>query len=793
MKFTEDWLKDHLKTNKTESQIINKLNSIGLEVEKAEPEKNELSDFIVAQIIKSEKHPNADRLKLCHVDIGQKELVKVVCGGPNARDNLLTIYAPPGSVIPKNKMKLEVAKIRGETSYGMLCSESELKLSNESEGIIELSQNYTKKIGQKYFQSNSKNVIELSITPNRPDCLGIRGIARDLSASGLGKLKDYKTGKIKKSGKQNIKIKIEKGKNQACTIFGSCLIRNISNRESPEWLKKRIMSLGLRPISAVVDITNYVMFDLNRPLHAYDVDKINKGIIVRNSKKGENFKALDNKNYSLNDGMCVITDHKEVLGLGGIIGGIKSGTELDTKNILLESAYFDPEIIRKTAKKLEINSDAKFRFERGIDPNSVVAGLEKASEMIVSICGGKVTNFDIQLTKKPEIKKILFDTNLASKTIGIKIKTNEIVKILQDLGFRIKKKGKALNVEVPSWRPDIMGQIDLVEEIIRIKGFDKIESIEPDKKRLKPTLNFFQRHFHLAQRSVASKGYLETITWSFTDEKINNKFKENIEEVKIVNPISSDLNVLRSSLYSNLIYYLEKNINRGFGNQSLFEIGPCFTGKKPGQQVTVICGVRKEHADEENYLRKEKYFDVYDIKKDAVQTLVELGIDKKETTINLNTPSYYHPGISGSIITKNDKQILAYFGEIHPKIIGNTYGFEIFLENLVKYKKQNKKEKPSIIFSDFQKSDRDFAFVVQKDFKAQELIEIISNVDKLLIKNVKIFDVYKGENIPSDKKSIALKVTLQSDFKTLNEKDLNEISQKIILNVEEKASAKLRS
>ena len=796
MKFTEDWLKDHLKTNKTESQIINKLNNIGLEVEKAEPEKNELSDFIVAQIIKSEKHPNADRLKLCHVDVGQKKLVKVVCGGPNARDNLLTIYAPPGSVIPKNKMKLEVAKIRGETSYGMLCSESELKLSNESEGIIELNQNYKKKIGQKYFQSNSKNVIELSITPNRPDCLGIRGIARDLSASGFGKLKDYKIGKIKKSGKQNIKVKIEKGKNQACTIFGSCLIRNISNKESPEWLKKRIMSLGLRPISAVVDITNYVMFDLNRPLHAYDVDKINKGIIVRNSKKGENFKALDNKNYTLNDGMCVISDHKEVLGLGGIIGGIKSGTELDTKNILLESAYFDPEITRKTAKKLDINSDAKFRFERGIDPNSVVIGLEKASEMIVRICGGEVTNFDIQLTKKPEIKKILFDPNLASKTIGIQIKNNEVIKILQDLGFGIKKKSKALNVEVPSWRPDIMDQIDLVEEIIRIKGFDKIESIEPDKKRLKPTLNFFQRHFHLAKRSVASKGFLETITWSFTDEKINNKFREKTEEIKIVNPISSDLNVLRSSLYPNIINYLKKNINRNVDDQSLFEIGPCFTGKKPGQQITVICGVRKQGVDLENLQKmyeRETDFDVYSIKKDIVQTLVELGVEKNETTVNVETPSYYHPGKSGSITTKKDKQLLGYFGVIHPKIIGNTYGFEIFLENLVKYKSNNKKTKESITFSDYQKSDRDFAFLVEKDFQAQELIEIISNVDKSLIKNVKIFDVYEGKNIPIDKKSIALKVSIQSDFKTLEEKDLNEISKKIISNVEEKANAKLRS
>ena len=782
MKFTKDWLQDHLKTNKTEAQIVEKLNQIGLEVEKVEPEKNELSDFIIAKIIKAEKHPNADRLKLCHVDVGQKELVRVVCGGPNAKDNLLTIYAPPGSVIPKNKMKLEVSKIRGETSYGMLCSESELNLSNESDGIVELSKNYEKKIGKRYFNKNLENVIELSITPNRPDCLGIKGIARDLSASGFGKLIENKIDKTKKTVKQNLKVKIEKNKGQACTIFGSCLIKNIKNQESPNWLKKRILSLGLRPISAVVDITNYVMFDLNRPLHAYDLDKISKEIIVRNSKKGEKFKALDNKEYKLDDGMCVISDHQGVLGLGGIIGGTRSGTEMNTKNILLESAYFDPEITRKTAKKLDLNSDAKFRFERGIDPNSISSGLEKASEMIVKICGGEVSKLDIQSTKNIKTKKILFDPELASKVIGIQIKTTEINIILEKLGFVTKKKGKLLSVNVPTWRPDIYGQIDLVEEIIRIKGFDKIQSVEPEKIRLKPTLDFFQRHFHLAQRSVASKGYLEAITWSFTDEKINESFKENLQEIKIINPISSELNVLRNSLYPNLIYFLKKNIDRGFDNQSLFEIGPSFTGKKPGEQITIICG-----------LKKEDQLDVFDIKKDVVQTLVELGIDKDETSIDVKTPGYYHPGISGSIITKKDKKLIAYFGEIHPKIINKTYGFEIFLENLVNYKNSNKKNKPTITFSDYQKSDRDYAFVVEKDFKAQDLIEIISGVDKSLIKNVKIFDVYEGENIPSDKKSVALKVTIQSDYKTLNEKDLNEISQKIISSVEVKAGAKLRS
>ena len=413
MKFTKDWLSDHLSTSKSEKQIIEKLNGIGLEVEKVEPVKNELSDFIVAKIIKANKHPNADRLKLCDVDIGTKETIKVVCGAPNAQDGLLTIYAPPGSTIPKNGMKLEVSKIRGETSYGMLCSEAELKLSNESEGIIALSQKYSDSIGETYFKNkNDNNVIELSVTPNRPDCLGVRGIARDLYACGYGNLKEIKKIKFNKKSKHNLKIKIEKSKNQACSIFGSCLIKNISNKESPSWLKERILALGLRPISAVVDITNYVMFDLNRPLHAYDLDKIKNSITVRNSKKGEILKALDNKTYTLKENMCVISDDEGALGLGGIIGGVRSGTELDTKNILIESAYFDPSITRKTSKELEINSDAKFRFERGIDPQSVKEGLEMAAKLITEICGGEVSNFDIQETQKFRKKTIKFKSNL---------------------------------------------------------------------------------------------------------------------------------------------------------------------------------------------------------------------------------------------------------------------------------------------------------------------------------------------------------------------------------------------
>ena len=793
MKFTKDWLSDHLHTNKSEKQIVEKLNGIGLEVEKVEHIKNELSDFIVAKIIKANKHPNADRLKLCDVDIGSNETVKVVCGAPNAKEGLITIYAPPGSTIPKNGMKLEVSKIRGETSYGMLCSEAELKLSEESEGIISLSRKYSDSIGKPYFTNkNNNNVIELSITPNRPDCLGVRGIARDLFACGYGNLKEIKKTKFKKTSKHNLKVKIEKVKNQACSIFGSCLIKNITNKESPSWLKERILALGLRPISAVVDVTNYVMFDLNRPLHAYDLDKIKNSIKVRNSKNGEKLKALDNKTYTLKENMCVISDDEGALGLGGIIGGVRSGTELDTKNILIESAYFDPGITRKTSKELEINSDAKFRFERGIDPQSVKEGLEMAAKLITEICGGEISNFDIQETQKFKKKIIKFKSNLVSKTIGIKINEKDIIKILTRLGFETKKKNKLIEIKVPTWRPDIFGEIDLVEEIIRILGFDNIKSIEPEKIRIKPTLNFYQKHFHLAQRSVASKGYYETITWSFGDEKINDKFRENLETEKIINPISSDLGVLRNSLYPNLIYYMEKNLNRGFADQSLFEIGPVFIGKKPGDQKTVVCGIKKKQHDEQNYLG-EKDINVFDIKRDLIQALVELGVDKDEMLIEDISPSYYHPGISGSISSKDKKKLLAYFGQLHPKITNETFGFEIFLENLVNLKKNNKKIKDSLILSDFQKSERDFAFLVSKNINAQQLVDAIKITDKLLIKKIKIFDVYEGKNIPSDKKSIALKVTIQSNEKTLNDSDLKDISNRIVNSVEQHTGAQLRS
>jgi phenylalanyl-tRNA synthetase beta chain len=802
MKITTNWLKDHLDTKLNENQIIDKLTRIGLEVESVENLPSDLDSFLIVKILKTEKHPDADRLKVCDVDIGAKDSVKVVCGASNAKEGLITIYAAPGAIIPKNQMKLVVSKIRGVTSHGMLCSESELKLSDEREGIIELSKTkYNSKIGKNYFPKNTLKVIDISITPNRADCLGVKGIARDLAAAGSGKLKVVKKEKLIQKSKHKINVSIAEEKNEGCNIFGSCLITGIKNTESPKWLKEKIISLGQKPISAIVDITNYVMFDLNRPLHAYDADKIDKGIIIRNSKNGETFKALDNKDYTLESEMCVISDNSGILGLGGIIGGIRSGTGLETKNVLIEAAFFNSKSIRKTSKILNIDTDAKFRFERGIDPLSTEQGLQRAAELIKKICGGEVSKFNIQKIKDIKNKIVKFEIASFEKITGFSIEQKKMIKILNDLGFEIKKNKKFLTLKVPSWRPDIEQEIDIIEELVRIHGYDKIQTIEPEKTRKKPTLNYKQRLFHFLQRSIASKGFLETITWSFTDSKINQLFLEENKEINIINPISSDLNVLRNSIFSNLIIYVSKNLDRGFKDISLFEIGPIFSGSQPGQQETVVCGLRAGKISRLSWLEKERLVDVFDVKQDVILSLVEAGFGQNKLYIDDKTPSYYHPGKSGRIFLNKDKEkVVAYFGEIHPNILKkidlkseSLAGFEIFLDNIKQTKKSLNNQKTQYRYSDYQKSERDFAFVMNKNFQVQKLVEIISNIDQDLIKMVKVFDVYEGNNIPEGKKSIALNVTIQSLERTLKDEDLDKINQLIISTVADKTGAKIRS
>ena len=794
------WLKNHLSTKANLNQIAERLTEIGLEVENIKSSNGNLDNFIICKIIKSQKHPNADKLKLCEVDIGTGNLVKVVCGAQNARDGLFAVYVPPGAIIPKTNMKLKVAKIRGIESFGMLCSGYELEESSDKEGIIELNKK-EKNIGDKYFKSSGEKIMDIAITPNRPDCLGVRGIARDLASSGLGQLKKQSPIKINQKFKQPIKVSIGKEKDQGCAIFGSVYIKNVQNKESPDWLKKKIISLGLKPVSAIVDATNYVMFDLNRPLHAYDADKINKEIIVRNSKKGESFQALDNKKYTLQNNMCVIADKSGVLGLGGIIGGTRSGTEFSTKNILLESAYFYPSSTRKTGKILNIDTDAKYRFDRGIDPNSIQIGLELGMCMILDLCGGEASKFSIVGKFKDERKAIDLELEKFSKIIGFSITSSEIKKILSSLGCSLKTSGKKIKVLAPSWRPDIKEDVDLIEELTRIKGYDKVPLINPEKGNIKDTLNYKQKLFHFSQRSVASKGFTEAVTWSFTDSKTDVLFSELKNEIKLSNPISSDLDVLRSSLYSNLMISAKKNIHRNFEDLMLFEVGPVFKGSKPGEQSTMIGAIKTGKYSRKNWIEKERNFDVFDIKNDALRTLNEIGIDNSKIAVSNKTKKWYHPGRSGllSLGSINGPE-LAYFGEIHPSIIKrldlrteNVLGFEIFLDNIPKSRKKIREVKPQFFVSDYQKVVRDFAFVIDEKYSSGEIISLVKKIDKELIKTVKIFDVYQGDNIGDGKKSIAFNVMLEPKDKTLSDKDIEQISKKIISTVQETTGATLRS
>jgi len=596
MKVTSSWLKDHLKTNVNLEKIVSTLNNIGLEVESVGAE-DKSNFFLVAKIIKAEKHPNADKLKLCDVDIGSGKIQKVVCGASNARDGLLTVYAGPGAIIPKNQIKIKVTNIRGVDSYGMLCSESELGLSNESEGIIELN---SKKfnVGNSYFKNNSEPAIDISITPNRSDCLGVRGIARDLSAAGLGKLIELEEIKLKTNIKNPFKVIIQS--NSGCSSFAHCYIEGIKNTESPKWLKDKLISVGMNPISTVVDITNYIMLDLNRPLHAYDADKIDRKVIVRSSKKGEKFFALDKNNYSLDDGACLITNENEILGFGGIIGGASSSISLESKNIFLESALFDPVKISKIAKKLGINSDAKFRFERGVDPNIMEYGLKLAAKIIQKLCGGKISNF---------------------------VTTGES-NFKNSLGFNFKEIKNTYLIKVPSWRPDINEEVDIVEELIRILGYDKIQLIKPEVDSPKNILTGKQKLHRFIQRSIANKGYMETITYSFTNSKIDTLFGLHNNNLLITNPISNDLDTLRSSIFSNLLIHIKNNIHRNFEDQKIFECGPVFFGSKPGEQISVIGGIQIGKIYRKNWLEKDKDVDVFEIKDCVYKTLIELGIDE---------------------------------------------------------------------------------------------------------------------------------------------------------------------
>jgi len=794
MKFTFSWLKEHLNTNFSLEEISNNLTNIGLEVEKIYDPSLKLKDFIVAKIVSVERHPDADKLSLCMVDIG-KEIVQVVCGAPNAKKNLISIYAPIGSVIPETKLKIKKAKIRGVESFGMLCSGKELGLNSQEEGIMEINENLSP--GSKIVKALDLNdpVIEIAITPNRSDCLGVYGIARDLAAKGVGKLIKKEVHEIKSTDAQIPVFLDFKKENAFCSIFSGRLIEGIENTESPKWLKKKIEKIGLRSINAIVDVTNLITIDRCRPLHAYDADKIEGSIGARQAKKGEKIKTLDGKEYILDETICVISDTEKALGIGGIIGGDESGSEENTKNIFLESAYFDPINIAESGRKLNINSDARYRFERGVDPNFVIEGLELATKMIVDICGGKPGKISLEENKNFKSKSIKFNKDMVRKLSGVEINEKEIKRILSSLGFSIDK---SWVVSVPTWRHDIDQDVDLVEEIIRIYGLDKISSspLLNDNQPLKPILTKSQKDTRMIRRILASRGLIETISYSFVNSEYLSFFEGYKDKLTLINPISEDLSEMRTTPLISLIDCIKKNNNKGNNNIGLFEIGPGFHGATPGEQSLIASGVRSgiyKTNGVEKHWQGNSSVDVFDSKSDLMAVLDQINISIDSVRIDTNTPNWYHPGRSGNIISK-ENEIIGSFGEIHPIIISKfelpiISAFEIFMENIFTKSKKGQKLKPEFKPTNLPSVKRDFSFDLPQSVSAETLLSAVRSCGEDMIDEIKLFDQFI-EN--EEKKSLAFEVTITPKINTLTEDEIEKISVSIISSVENATGGKLR-
>ena len=793
MKFTLSWLKQHLETNSDIETILKKLTNIGLEVESSYNPSEALNGFIAAKIISTKPHPDADRLQLCLIDTGTEE-IEIVCGAKNAKEGLTTIYAPVGSTIPASGMKLKKAKIRGIESSGMLCSEKELNLGDDSEGITELSGQISPGTSISKALDINDTYVEIAITPNRPDCLGIRGIARDLAAAGLGELIKEKQIKISTS-KENLPVFIDAENNfEGCTIFAGRLIKNITNNKSPDWLVKRLESIGIKSINCLVDITNFINFDRGRPLHVYDANKINNKIGARDAKVGEKILALDGKDYELKPGMCVIADNEKVLGIGGIMGGNESGSTIETNDVFIESAYFDPIKTALSGRALNIISDSRYRFERGVDPEYVIEGLNLATQMILDLCGGEAGEISLVDNLKFQPKKIKFDPKLVSKLTGIEIPNDKIVKILESLGFDISN---SWNVVVPSWRPDIYGEADLVEEIVRIFGLDNIES-EPLlnlDQPTKPILTKKQKQIKMIKRSIASKGLMETISYSFINNKESINFGGGSSSLKIVNPISDELSEMRPTPLASLVSIADENFKKGYTDIGIFEVGPGFLGVEQDEQITIASGLRIGTHRSEGSGKDWQGFQkvsVFDAKEDVISVLELLNLNLESHKVERTAPDHYHPGRSGQIVTGGG-DILASFGELHPKIIKTkdfkvAVAFEIYIDAINKQKiKSNLKIAPEI--SNLQPLKRDFSFVVSSDTEAQKIINAAKQSDQSFIKDVKIFDQFLGEN----EKSIAIEVIIQPKEVTLTDEQIESISKKIIKSVEDKTKGKLRS
>ncbi len=795
MKFTLDWLRDHLDTSADLKIITDTLTNIGLEIENVEDKSRDFENFTVAKVIKAEKHPDADKLKVCKVKTKKGDF-QVVCGASNAREGMLGIFAPENSYIPGTELHLKKTKIRGVESCGMLVSEREMGISDEHDGIIEIDSNY--KIGDPFSKifKLDEPVIEINLTPNRSDCLSVRGIARDLSAAGLGKLKNLKSKKIKDSFKSPMKWKKDFKDNNLCPGVAGRYFKNVKNIESPKWLQKRLTAIGLRPISALVDITNYVTFDLGRPLHVYDADKVSGDLTMRLAKKDEECLALNEVNYQCEQDMIVISDDNNKLhGMGGVMGGLNSGCSMETKNVFLEVALFDPVSVTKTGRKLNLQSDARYRFERGIDSESIYWGVDIASQMISELCGGETSEIVATEINKRTIKNITFDTKKINSFGGININIKDQAKILTSLGFKVKENKSIFEIEIPSFRPDIVGEADIVEEIVRIYGFDKIPlkkiSYNEEKKQI---LSSSIKTYHKAKKIIASEGYSEVVTWSFMDGNKAKVLSKNI--INLLNPISSDLNVMRPSTIPNLLEAFNQNKSRMYTRAKIFEVGPNFSKSLDDYQENVASAIAYGSTDEENWLSNKKNSNVYSVKADLFSILNNLNVPTENLLYEKNEGNIYHPGKSSTL--RLGKNILARFGEFHPILLKTidvnikVYGFEIYLDNISQFQENKPSSRGGFVNNPYQMVERDFAFLFPKEIEANEIIKKVKKIDKNIINKVTIFDVYEGNKLPENKKSIAFRVLLQPQDKTFKDEEIENLSKEIIDQVSKLFEATIR-
>ncbi|MCC7016296.1 MAG: phenylalanine--tRNA ligase subunit beta [Rhodospirillales bacterium] len=801
MKLTLAWLKEHLETSAPVEEIAATLTRIGLEVEGVADPARALKDFVVARIETAAPHPNADRLKVCRINTG-KETLQVVCGAANARAGLVGVFAPVGSFVPGTAVHLKKAAIRGVESNGMMLSERELGLSEAHEGIVELTAALPLGSPAADALGLADPAIEIAVTPNRGDCLGVRGIARDLAAAGLGRLKPLAAGPVPGAYRSPIGVALEFDYSalNACPYFVGRHIRGLRNGESPDWLKARLNAIGLRPISALVDITNFVTCDLARPLHVFDAGKIAGTIRARLARAGETLAALNGKTYALDENMTVIADDRAALALGGVIGGESSGATLATTEVFVESAWFDPARTAATGRKLEILSDARFRFERGVDPAFVKSGIEIATRLILDLCGGEPSEIAVAGSEPAWRRSIALRPERVRTLAGLDLAPAEIEKILAALGFQAAREGKTLSVVPPSWRPDIVGEACLVEEVARIHGYDKIPAIPlPRANSLPaPALNESQRRRGAARRALAARGLVEAVTFSFLPTAHAALFGGGQDSLRLVNPISADLDAMRPSLLPNLIAAAARNAARGFPDAALFEVGPRYAGSAPEDQSFAAAGIRAGSFAERSWAAPSRPIDAFDAKADALALLALLDVSLPRLQTLKPAPGWYHPGRSG-VLALGPKTPLAAFGEIDPRVLkamdakGPMAGFEVFLDALPPAKEGKGSARSILKLSPFQPLIRDFAFVVDEGVEAEALVRAALGADGTLIAGAFVFDVFAGKGLPAGKKSVAIAVTLQPSTRTLTDAEIEAVAGKIVAEVGRATGAVLRA